>query len=251
VGIAMMATLPASLLAAFPLAFAAGLVSFASPCVLPLLPGYLAFLGGSAGRLDSRSGRGRALVGSLAFVLGICVVFVGTGALFGQFGDTLKAHQRPLEIVFGVMTIALGFFFAGWWPSALLQREKRVHFLPRASILGALLLGVFFAVGWTPCIGPTLGAIEGLAASSSGASAVRGSMLSFVYCLGLGLPFVVAALATEWMAGASLWLRRHAKVIGLVGGVLLIVIGLAEVSGLWQNFVVWLQTNFPAGTTVI
>jgi len=250
VDVAVIATLPASLLAAFPLAFAAGLVSFVSPCVLPLLPGYLAFLGGSAGRVDSRSGRGRTILGSLAFILGFSAVFVSFGALFGQFGDTLKAHQRPLEIVFGVVTVVLGFFFAGWWPSSWLQRERRVHFLPRASIFGAALLGIFFAVGWTPCIGPTLAAIDGLAASSAGATALRGSMLAFVYCLGLGLPFVVAALATEWMAGASGWLRHHAKVIGIVGGVMLILIGVAEATGLWQSWVLWLQIHLPFTASV-
>ena len=246
----MIASLPASLLAAFPLAFAAGLVSFVSPCVLPLLPGYLAFLGGSASRLDGRSARGRTLLGSLAFILGFSAVFVSFGALFGQFGDTLKAHQRPLEIVFGLVTIVLGFFFAGWWPSSWLQRERRVHFLPRASVLGAALLGIFFAVGWTPCIGPTLAAIDGLAAASSGATALRGSILAFVYCLGLGVPFLVAALATEWMASASGWLRRHGRIIGVVGGALLILIGVAEVTGLWQSWVLWLQIHLPATSSL-
>ena len=247
---AMIASLPASLLAAFPLAFAAGLVSFVSPCVLPLLPGYLAFLGGSASRVDGRGARGRTLVGSLAFILGFSAIFVSFGALFGQFGDTLKAHQRPLEIVFGLVTIVLGFFFAGWWPSSWLQRERRVHFLPRASVLGAALLGIFFAVGWTPCIGPTLAAIDGLAASSSGATALRGSMLAFVYCLGLGVPFLVAALATEWMSSASSWLRRHARSIGVIGGALLILIGVAEVTGLWQSWVLWLQIHLPATSSL-
>ena len=143
------------------------------------------------------------------------------------------------------MTVLLGFFFAGWWPSAWLQRERRVHFLPRATVWGAALLGLFFAVGWTPCIGPTLGAIDGLAASTSGATALRGSFLAFVYCWGLGLPFIVAALATEWMTTASGWLRRHAKVIGVVGGLMLIAIGLAEVTGLWQQWVLWIQVHFP------
>ncbi|MBW4030097.1 MAG: cytochrome c biogenesis protein CcdA [Acidobacteria bacterium] len=246
----MIAALPASLIAAFPLAFAAGLVSFVSPCVLPLLPGYVAFLGGSASRLNGRGARGRTLLGSLAFILGFSAVFVSFGALFGQFGDTLKAHQRPLEIVFGVVTIVLGFFFAGWWPSSWLQRERRVHFLPRASVLGAALLGVFFAVGWTPCIGPTLATIDGLAAASSGATALRGSILAFVYCLGLGVPFVVAALATEWMSNASGWLRRHGRAIGMVGGVLLILIGVAEVTGLWQSWVLWLQIHLPATSSL-
>ena len=247
----MIATLPSSLLAALPLAVAAGLVSFISPCVLPLLPGYLAFLSGATGRVDGKSGRGRAVLGSLAFVFGFALVFVSFGALFGGLGGSLRTHQRILEIVFGLVTVLLGMFFAGWWPSTLLQRERRVHHLPRVSVLGAATLGFVFALGWTPCLGPTLAAILGLAASSSGATALRGSILVFFYCLGLGIPFVVAALATEWMASASTWLRRHQKVIGRVGGVLLIVIGLLEVTGLWHTFVLWLQVHFPSSTSVL
>ena len=247
----MIAALPSSLLASIPLAIAAGFVSFVSPCVLPLLPGYLAFLTGATGRLEGRSGRGRAVVGALAFVLGFAIVFVSFGALFGGLGATLRTHQRTLEVVFGAVTIALGLFFAGWWPSSLLQREKRVHHLPRISVLGAAALGFTFALGWTPCIGPTLGAILFLAASNSGATALRGSILAFFYCVGLGVPFVVAALATEWMSTASTWLRRHAKVLGRVGGVMLIVIGVCEVTGLWHSFVLWLQVHLPSSTSVL
>lgn len=236
----------ASLFAAIPLAVAAGLVSFLSPCVLPLLPGYLAFLTGATGRLEGQSGRGRAFVGSIAFILGFALVFVSLGAIFGELGLAVRAHQRVLEEVFGVVTIGLGLFFAGWWPSSWLQRERRVHHLPRVSVVGAAVLGFTFGLGWTPCIGPTLAAILGLAASSSGATALRGSILAFFYCLGLGIPFVVAALATEWVASASTWLRRHAKVIGVVGGVLLIAIGVCEVTGWWHDFVVWLQVHVPA-----
>ncbi len=238
-----LATLPTSLVAAFPLAFAAGLVSFLSPCVLPLLPGYLAFLGGATGAVAQRGGRGRAVAGSLAFVIGFALVFVSFGALFGSLGRLLSVHQRGLEEVFGLLTIGLGFFFAGWWPSSWLQRERRSHRLPRATVLGAGLLGVLFALGWTPCIGPTLGAILGLASSSSGASAARGSLLAFVYCLGLGLPFVVAALASEWVMTASGWLRRHAKVIGIIGGLMLIAIGIAEITGWWASWILWLKTQ--------
>jgi cytochrome c-type biogenesis protein len=217
---------------------------------LPLLPGYLAFLSGAAGSIEGRTGRGRAFVGSVAFVIGFALVFVSLGALFGELGKELRTHQRILEEIFGVVTIALGLFFAGWWPSSWLQRERRVHRLPRVSILGAAALGFTFALGWTPCIGPTLAAILGLAASSSNATALRGSILAFFYCLGLGIPFVVAALATEWMATASTWLRRHARVIGLVGGVLLIVIGVCEVTGWWHSFVLWLQVHFPASNAL-
>jgi len=247
----MIAALPSSLLAALPIAVAAGFISFISPCVLPLLPGYVAFLGGAAGSLERRAGRGRALFGSIAFVLGFAIVFVSEGAIFGGLGSALKSHdERILTIVFGSVTILLGFFFAGWWPSRFLSRERRIHYLPRATIVGAGLLGFLFALGWTPCLGPTLAAINGLA-SSTGASAVRGSILAFFYCLGLGIPFVVAALATEWMATASGWLRRHQKAIGHVGGVLLITIGVLEVSGAWNTFVLWLQVHYPGGTPIL
>jgi cytochrome c-type biogenesis protein len=245
----MIASLPASLLLAIPLAIAAGLISFVSPCVLPLLPGYVAFLTGTTGRIEGRSGRGRAFVGSIAFVLGFALIFVSFGAFFGGLGRQFQTHQRLLEVIFGVVTIALGLFFAGWWPSSWLQRERRVHRLPRVSIFGAAALGFTFGLGWTPCIGPTLAAILGLASSSSGATALRGSILAFFYCLGLGVPFVVAALATEWMATVSTWLRLHAKVIGIVGGVLLIAIGVCEVTGLWHTFVLWIQTHLPATTS--
>jgi cytochrome c-type biogenesis protein len=247
----MIATLPSSLIAALPIAVAAGFVSFISPCVLPLLPGYLAFLGGAAGSLEGRSGRGRAVIGSIAFIIGFAVVFVSLGALFGGLGATLKDHVRGLSIVFGSITILLGLFFGGWWPSKFLNTERRIHHLPRVSILGAGALGFFFALGWTPCLGPTLGAILSLEDSISGATALRGSILAFFYCLGLGIPFVVAALATEWMTTASSWLRRHQRVIGRIGGALLIIIGVLEVTGTWQSFVIWLQDNFPSSNAIL
>jgi len=243
----VIATLPASLFLAIPLAIAAGLVSFLSPCVLPLLPGYVAFLTGATGRIEGKSGAGRAFIGSIAFILGFSLVFVSIGALFGEFGSTLHSHEQLLERIFGVVTIALGLFFAGWWPSSWLQRERRIHRAPRATVLGAAALGFTFGLGWTPCIGPTLGAILLLAASNTGATALRGSILVLFYCFGLGIPFVIAALATEWMATASTWLRRHARVIGMVGGVLLIAIGVCEVVGWWHSFVIWLQVHIPAG----
>jgi cytochrome c-type biogenesis protein len=244
----VIAAVPASLLAAIPLAIAAGFISFISPCVLPLLPGYLAFLTGATGRIEGRPGRGRAFIGSIAFVLGFTVIFVSTGALFGYFGQRLVTHERPVEVVFGVITIGLGLFFAGLWPSSWLQRERRIHHLPRVSVLGAGILGFTFGLGWTPCIGPTLGVILALAASPSGATALRGSILAFFYCLGIGIPFMVAAIATERMATASRWLRRHAKLIGLIGGGLLIAIGVSEVTGWWHSFVLWLQIHYPSYT---
>jgi cytochrome c-type biogenesis protein len=185
------------------------------------------------------------MLGAIAFILGFTVIFVSFGALFGDFGQKLNEHQRLLEIIFGVVTIGLGLFFAGWWPSKWLNRERRIHRLPRASVAGAAMLGFTFGLGWTPCIGPTLSAILVLASASPGATALRGSILAFFYCLGLGLPFLVAAIATEWMAVASTWLRRHAKVIGVIGGVLLMAIGVSEITGWWHTFVLWLQTNLP------
>jgi cytochrome c-type biogenesis protein len=246
----MIATIPASLFVAIPIAIAAGLVSFVSPCVLPLLPGYVAFLTGATGRMESQSTKGRALIGSIAFVLGFAIVFVSVGALFGDFGAHLKAHERVLEMVFGSMTVVLGLFFAGLWPSSWLNRERRIHHIPRVSVLGAVALGFTFGLGWTPCIGPTLGTILGLEESAVGATALRGSILAFFYCAGLGIPFIVAALATEWMATASKWLRKHAKVIALIGGLLLVAIGVCEITGWWQAFVLWLQIHVP-GTALM
>lgn len=240
-----------SLLVAIPVAVIAGLVSFLSPCVLPLLPGYMAFLSGAAGTATGTRSRHRALAGSLVFVVGFALVFVSFGALFGGFGRTMSAHQRGLELVFGILTIVLGFFFAGWLPVRTLTRERRIHFLPRASILGAGMLGVLFALGWTPCIGPTLGTILGLAAASSGATALRGSLLAFFYCLGLGVPFILAAVAAEWTTNASAWFRRHTVLIGRIGGVVLIAIGVLEATGTWHHFVVWLQTHYHSSTTLL
>lgn len=242
----MIVALSSSLLAALPVAVAAGFVSFISPCVLPLLPGYLAFLSGAAGTLEGRSGRGRAVIGSIAFISGFAIVFVILGALSGGFGALLKDHERLLSIVFGAVTMVLGMFFAGWWPSKFLNRERRIHHLPRVSIVGAGALGFLFGLGWTPCLGPTLGAILGLEASQVNATVLRGSILAFFYCLGLGIPFVVAAFATEWASTASSWLRRHQRVIGRIGGTLLIVIGVLEVTGAWHSFVIWLQVHFPS-----
>jgi len=248
----MIATLPASLLAALPIAVAAGFVSFISPCVLPLLPGYLAFLSGAAGSLEGRSGRGRAVIGAVAFIVGFAIVFVSLGALAGGFGNVLRDDQRVLSIVFGSITIVLGMFFGGWWPSSWMNRERRIHYLPRASIVGAGALGFLFALGWTPCLGPTLGAIYALEATTgSDATVLHGAILAFFYCLGLGIPFIIAALATEWVSTASSWLRRHQRTIGRIGGLLLIVIGVLEVTGAWHSFVIWLQVHVPAGGAIL
>lgn len=234
-----------SFAAAAPVAFMAGLISFLSPCVVPLLPGYLAFLGGVIGRDGGRPSRGRAVIGSLAFVAGFTTVFLTAGYLFGGLGQSLRDHRRVMEIIFGVITIALGLTFAGLMPVRALQRERRSHFLPRATVAGAYVLGFLFALGWTPCIGPTLATILGMAAASDTATAWRGTSLAFIYCLGLGIPFVVFALTGEWATGVSAWLRRHSRHVAVVGGVLLVVMGVAEVFGWWHQFTQWLQGVAP------
>lgn len=237
-----------SFLLAAPLALLAGLVSFASPCVLPLVPGYLSFLAGGAATAGERS-RHRAVLGSLAFVGGFTLVFVSFGAIFGGLGQAMRSNQRVLEVVFGLLTIALGIFFAGWMPRAkLLERDLRLHWVPRATLMGAFALGFMFALGWTPCIGPALGSILGIAASTNGTTALRGSALAVVYCLGLGIPFVLAAVATERFSVVAAFIRRHAKTFMVVGGVMLIAIGVAEVTGLWGDFITWLQDNLPGGS---
>ena len=242
----MIGALPGSLIAAIPVAIAAGIVSFASPCVLPLVPGYIAFMSGAIGHEDVKSRRGRALSGAIAFVLGFACIFVLEGALFGEFGTHLRAHQRQIQIGVGILTILMGMFFAGWLPNRWLQREARWHHVPSATVMGALVLGFFFGIGWTPCIGPTLEAIQGFALSSSGTSALRGSILSLFYCVGLGVPFLAFALLGERAVVTSRWLRRHQHAIAVIGGVMLIAIGVAELTGWWQSFVTWLQVNLPS-----
>ncbi|MBU6232932.1 MAG: cytochrome c biogenesis CcdA family protein [Acidobacteria bacterium] len=230
---------------AAPIAFVAGLISFLSPCVLPLLPGYVAFLGGVIGRDVGRASRGRAVTGSLAFVMGFTSVFVTAGYVFGGLGQSLREHRRTVEIVFGVITVLLGLTFAGAAPLRALQRERRSHYLPRATLAGAFVLGFLFALGWTPCIGPTLGAILGMAAASDVATAWRGTGLAFIYCLGLGIPFVIVAMTGEWASDVSMWLRRHSRHVALVGGLMLVAVGFAEVTGWWHQFTVWLQSVVP------
>ena len=240
-----MIALSSSFAAAAPVAFAAGIISFLSPCVLPLLPSYLGFLSGVIGNEGSKSMRGRAVVGALAFVAGFTVVFLTAGYLFGGLGHLLRQHQRGVEVVFGILTFVLGAAFAGWLPIKVLQREMRSHFLPRASVVGAFALGFLFALGWTPCIGPTLSAILGLAAASDTATAWRGTGLALVYCLGLGIPFVVFAIAGEWATGVSQWLRRHSRRAAMVGGVMLMLLGAAQVCGVWHDVARWMQDILP------
>jgi cytochrome c-type biogenesis protein len=237
--------LSGSLTLAIPVALVAGLVSFFSPCVVPLLPGYLSYVTGLSGADLSAARRGRMLAGSLLFVLGFSFVFVSFGTLFGAVGDWLFAYQRQITVVLGVLVILLGLAFVGLVP--FMQRDWRVHKVPAVGLAAAPLLGVLFGLGWTPCIGPTLGAISSLAVQE--ASAGRGALLSFVYCLGLGLPFILAALAYRRMLGAIGFVRRHQRWVTVLGGLMLVAVGVLLVSGTWDDLVDWLRSGFFPGFT--
>ncbi|WP_235561853.1 cytochrome c biogenesis CcdA family protein [Marmoricola sp. Leaf446] len=239
--------LSGSLLLAVPVAMVAGLVSFFSPCVVPLLPGYLSYATGLSGADLADGRRGRMLTGSLLFVLGFSFVFVSFGALFGGLGDFLFAYQRPITVVLGGVTILLGLVFLGVVP--LFQRDVRVHRVPAVGLAAAPMLGVLFGLGWTPCIGPTLLAVLSLSAQE--ATATRGALLTLFYCLGLGVPFILAALAYRRMLGTVGWVRRHQRVVTAVGGVMLVVVGLLLVTGWWAELVGWIRTLFPVYTASV
>ncbi|MGZ8769480.1 MAG: cytochrome c biogenesis CcdA family protein [Aeromicrobium sp.] len=234
---------------ALPVALLAGLVSFFSPCVMPLLPGYLSYVTGLAAQDLESARRGRMLLGSLLFVLGFTVVFVTTGSLFGFFGLRLQEYQRTISVVMGILVIALGLAFIGRIP--FLQREFRIHKVPAVGLGVAPLLGVLFGVGWTPCIGPTLGAVTTLAMADTDASAGRGAFLAFVYCLGLGIPFILAALGFGRFMHTVDWFKRHQRGVALFGGGMLIVVGLMLVTGAWDSLVFEMRSWFPGFESAI
>jgi cytochrome c-type biogenesis protein len=230
--------LSGSLLLAVPVALVAGLVSFFSPCVVPLLPGYLSYATGLSGVDLEQARRGRMLLGSFLFVLGFSFVFIAYGALFGSLGNWLIDYRSQISFVLGLFTILVGVAFVGLVP--VLQRDLRVHRVPAVGLAAAPLLGVLFAVGWTPCIGPTLSAVQALAVNEG--TAVRGATLSLAYSLGLGIPFLVAGLAFRRSLGAIRWVRRHQAWVTRLGGAMLIAVGLLLVTGLWDQWVVDLQS---------
>jgi cytochrome c-type biogenesis protein len=234
---------------AVPIAFAAGIVAFLSPCVLPLAPGYVSYITGLTGAelADAKGRRFQVLAGSLLFVLGFSIVFVSYGVLFGGAGSLLLEYADAITRVLGVVVIIMGLVFVGLIPG--LQREYRMHRFPTWGVAGAPVLGILFGLGWTPCIGPTLAAVQTLAFAE--ASALRGAVLSFVYCLGLGLPFVLLAVAFSRVAGAIGWVRTHYVWVMRVGGGMLIVVGLLLVTGLWTDFTIWLRVQAPGFETVL
>jgi cytochrome c-type biogenesis protein len=235
-----------SLVLAIPVALVAGLVSFFSPCVIPLLPGYLSYATGLSGADLEDARRGRMLAGALLFVLGFTTVYVLLGWVSGSVGSWLVEWRSQLEIVLGVLTILLGLAFMGLVP--FFQRDFRIHKVPAVGLAAAPLLGFLFGVGWTPCIGPTLAAITNL--SLNEATAGRGALLSAVYCIGLGVPFIVAALAYRRALGAFAFVRRHQQWVTRVGGIMLVLVGLALVTGWWDQAVTWLQIHLVSQSTV-
>lgn len=280
------------LLLALPVAAAAGLVSFLSPCVLPLVPGYLSYVTGMSGaelgadrrpepvlagaagaapadrpngrtdgrtdvrpndgpadrpRADRPPARRRVVAGGLLFVAGFSAVFVTSGAFFGYLGGRLLAYEAVLQRVLGLVTVLLGLVFLGLLPG--LQRTVRFSRLPHPGLAGAPLLGVLFGVGWTPCLGPTLAAVQTLAYTQ--ASAGRGALLTAAYCAGLGVPFVLTALATERSLAAFAVVRRHSALVTRVGGALLITVGLLLLSGLWGGFLADLRGWVGGYTTAV
>jgi len=222
-----------SLLAALPIALLAGFLAFASPCVLPLVPGYLAYVTGFTRPDELRGNRRRVALGAGLFVLGFTVVFVGFSLLFATAGLVLQAQLDLVTRLAGVLVIALGFVFIG--QVSFLQRSVQPRWQVATGLGGAPLLGVVFGLGWAPCLGPTLAAVYALSLTEGGLG--RAALIGFVYCLGLGIPFLLVALGFGWVAGATKWLKQNIRAINIVGGSLLIVIGLAMVTGLWQLFV--------------
>ncbi len=230
------------------LAMLAGAISFASPCVVPLVPGYLAYLAGLVGAEapavrdgeSPKSGRWRVAGAALLFVLGFTVVFALTSFVVLGLSDTLYFDADVFQRIGGVITIAMGLVFIGLVPA--LQKDVRLHRTPRGGLIGAPLLGGVFALGWTPCVGPTLAGVLALARSTEvGSATARGAVLVVAYCLGLGLPFVLIAVGARWAVRVTGWLRAHVRQVQVFGGVLLIAVGIALVTGLWGDFVFWLR----------
>jgi len=219
------------LLTAFPIAILAGLISFISPCVLPLVPGYLSFAAGF-----SRS-RGRVFLGSILFVLGFSALFISYGALFGELGARIATNEDVITRVLGLLTILMGLIFLGAFP---MMPTLKPRISTTGGLIGAPILGFLFGVGWTPCIGPALASVQALAFQES--SAVRGAVLSFGYCMGLGLPFIASGLFLDKSEKMRKVLVKRGDMVSKIGGVILILIGLLQLTGLWTNLMIEMRS---------
>lgn len=219
------------LLTAFPIAVLAGLISFISPCVLPLVPGYLSFAAGFS------NARGKLFLGSVLFVLGFSALFISYGVLFGELGARIATNEEAITRVLGVLTILMGVIFLGAFPMMPTLKPK---IATNGGLIGAPLLGFLFGVGWTPCIGPALASVQALAFQES--SAVRGAVLSFGYCIGLGLPFIASGVFLDKSEKLRKVLVKSGNKVSKVGGVLLIVIGLLQLTGLWTDFMIEMRS---------
>ena len=227
-----------SLLAAMPLALLAGIVSFVSPCVLPLVPGYLGYISGMA---EGGVKKSKLVLGSILFVFGFTLVFVSFGALFGGIGMLIYINNLAwVQQVLGVLIILMGFVLIG--QLSFLQRSFKTGIKPKLGLVGAPVLGIAFGLGWTPCIGPTLAAVLTLA--SDAGSPTRGALLALLYSLGIGLPFIAIAAGFGWATKSVEFVKRHIRAFNIFGGVLLIVLGIALATGVWVGFASWLQGVF-------
>ncbi|QJY47818.1 cytochrome c biogenesis CcdA family protein [Pseudonocardia broussonetiae] len=242
------------LLVAFALALAAGAISFASPCCLPLVPGYVGYLAGlvgadvpampggdkTFGRTAVRAGRWRVAGAAMLFVGGFTVVFTAGVLLVLGLSDWLIGNELLLQRLGGVVTIAMGLVFLGFIPA--LQRDVRIHKVPRGGLAGAPVLGAVYGLGWTPCLGPTLTGVIALATGTEvGSSTVRGLVLVLAYCAGLGIPFVLIALGAQWAVRTTVWMRRHIRALQITGGIMLLVLGALLVTGAWGEFIAWMR----------
>jgi cytochrome c-type biogenesis protein len=225
----------------------AGLVSFLSPCVLPLVPGYLSYVTGLVGADLDHPRRGRVVAGVALFTAGFSAIFITVSVLAAQAGRLLLRYDRVLQVVAGLLIIGLGLAFVGLIPG--LQNEWRVHKLPQAGLLGAPVFGAVFALSWVPCLSPTLTAVVALA--GAGGDTARAVILAIGYCLGIGLPFLVFGLGMRRLAGVVKAIRRNSRWVTRIGGALLILVGLALVTGAWAEFIIWLRVTVGPGSVAI
>ena len=232
--------LSGNLILALPIAAVAGLISFASPCVIPLVPGYLTYAAGFS------KNRGKLFLGSLLFVSGFTILFVAYGALFGSLGSAITANQNVIERVLGVFTIIMGLIFMG---RINLLRSFKVNRIANSGLVGAPLLGFLFGLGWTPCIGPALAAVQTLALES--ASAARGSILSVAYCVGLGAPFILSGVYFDRSNSTRKFLAQNGERIAFVGGLLLIAIGAMQLTGTWNSLMIALRSTISGFEPVL